>query len=178
MNGTEDLQFIDCVENDTQPQVTPTYTNVDVSAFEVLRLHILYKPFPVTLNGVVSLTDNTTFSFPVLARAQGVVTNLAVIGATSLAINITDGQQFSALPSAGEIWIRGQHILYTAVSGSGTSGLLTLAEPLTCAVMASAPFTKLPDYRRGNWPTLIETVDASGERLTFDGLTLRIQAGT
>lgn len=168
-------QFVELFENDTQPQVTITYEGVDVSAFEVLRLHIFYPRFPLVIDGVVNSGDHTTFAFPVQQKVTGKLSADALVGDSTISVEITgDGQDFSSLPTAGEVCAGGQFFLYSGKSGSGASGTLTLVAPLACAIITGSAFEKLPDYRRGNWDADVETVNAAGDRLTFYGLKLKI----
>lgn len=169
-------QFVDLVENDTQPQVTPTYTNVDVSAYTALELHIAYKPNKLVITGLVENLDHTTFYFPVNPRVTGVLTADAAVGVTSLSVQVTgSGQNFASLPASGEIKVGSEYLLYSSKSGSGSTGTLTLSTATTAAHSSGDSFEKLPDYRAGNWEAQVLTIAANGARLTFDGFKLRIR---
>lgn len=176
-HGTEEIRNVSLVENDTQPQITVTYENIDVSEFEILRAHIGYQPFSLALDGIVSDDDATTFSFPVNDRVTGVLAADANIGDTAFTVTVTqEGKTFSSLPESGEIEINHKHFLYTSKTPTtGESGTLALVNALTCMLTATTSFEKLPDYREGNYPMQLETVDSSGARMTFSGVILRIE---
>ncbi len=164
-------------ENDTLPVLPVTYTDVPVTDFLALGLHVKYKPHPLIVTGTLDNSDATSFSFAWRSRVSCELQSAASVGDGTISVTVTgDGEVFADLPASGEIVIgkgsTAEHILYTSKTLPST---LTLASTISIARPIGTPVEKLPDLRAGVWKAEVETIDATGGRLTFTDLVLKIE---
>lgn len=171
--GTSTNRAADYVEGDTGPALVMD-RGEDVTDYLVTRLHIRYKPYILSIDAVRPIDAVNTFYFDFTKRFTAQLINPVAAGASSIDVLLDDGVDFADLPDSGELVIDGEHVLYTAKSGVA---MLVLATPLVYGYDAGQALQRAPDLRPGTWETIVETINEDGQRLSFPGLSLRIDRG-